>query len=337
MNRYKGGFIQDGSLGVLLTNLGTPDAPTPAAVRRYLAQFLWDPRVVELPRLLWWMILHGVVLRVRPRRSAHAYRKIWGDRGSPLLAIGQRQAAALQEVLSRRWNGAVTVALGMRYGNPSIGTALEGLRGRGMGHLLVLPLYPQYASPTIGSTFDAVAAELRTWRWVPELRIVGGYHDHGPYLEAVTQSVRQTWAERERPDRLLFSFHGLPQRIARAGDPYSHQCHATAQRVAERLKLIEGEWAVSFQSRFGREEWLRPYTDQTLREWAAAGVGRVDVLCPGFAADCLETLEEVALQNRSLFLRAGGRAYHYIPALNDHPDHIHALADLVMAHIQGWS
>ncbi|CAK0760345.1 Ferrochelatase [Gammaproteobacteria bacterium] len=339
ISRYKGGGDfphRSGGLGILLANLGTPSTPTPAAVRRYLAEFLWDPRVVELPRWLWWFILHGVVLRVRPSRSAHAYQKVWTVQGSPLLAIGRRQAAALQDTLRSRLTGSVTIALGMRYGDPSIATALEELRRTGIHRLLVLPLYPQYAGATTGATFDAVAAELRTWRRVPELRMVGDYHSHVPYLEALAQGIREAWAERERPDQLLFSFHGLPQRVVDAGDPYSDQCRATAQGVAERLELAEGQWAVSFQSRFGREEWVRPYTDQTLREWAVAGVRSVDIICPGFAADCLETLEEVALQNRDLFLMAGGKTYHYLPALNDRSDHILALAELILAQIQGW-
>ena len=340
MIHYKGngGSHQrnDGGLGILLTNLGTPAAPTSAAVRRYLAQFLWDPRVVELPRLLWWTILHGVVLRLRPSRSAHAYCKVWTAQGSPLLAIGRRQVVALQDMLRSRLTGSVTIALGMRYGEPSIATALEELRRVGVHRLLILPLYPQYASATTGATFDAVAAELRTWRFVPALRMVSDYHDHAPYLDALAQGIREAWAEKGRPDQLLFSFHGLPQRAVSAGDPYSDQCRATACGVAERLQLIEGQWAVSFQSRFGRAEWVRPYTDQTLREWAGAGVSSVDVICPGFSADCLETLEEVALQNRDLFLNAGGRAYHYLPALNESPAHIHALADLILTQVQGW-
>ncbi|CAK0765721.1 Ferrochelatase [Gammaproteobacteria bacterium] len=340
MIHYKGDNglrpCNDAGLGVLLTNLGTPAAPTSLAVRRYLAQFLWDPRVVELPRLLWWIVLHGIVLRIRPSRSAHAYRKVWTTQGSPLLAIGHRQAVALQDVLRARLTGPVTVALGMRYGTPSIATALEELHQAGVRRLLVLPLYPQYASATTGATFDAVAAELRTWRWVPALRMVSDYHDHAPYLDALAQGIGEAWAERGHPDRLLFSFHGLPQRTAQAGDPYSEQCWTTARAVVKRLKLTEGQWAVSFQSRFGREEWVRPYTDQTLREWAAAGVGSVDVICPGFSADCLETLEEIALQNRDLFLKAGGQTYHYLPALNDNSAHIHALAELVLTQVRGW-
>lgn len=323
-------------LGILLVNLGTPAAPDQAAVRRYLAQFLWDPRVVELPRFLWWLILHGIILRVRPLRLAYAYQKIWTAQGSPLVAIGHRQVLALQDELSRRLAGAFNIALGMRYGEPSIATALQKLRQGNMRRLLVLPLYPQYASATTGSVFDAVTAELSTWRWTPELRMIGDYHDYAPYLDALAQHIREAWTKREFPTKLLFSFHGLPQRMADAGDPYVEQCRATARGVAERLALSDTQWAVSFQSRFGREEWVRPYTDQMLREWATAGNNAVDVICPGFAADCLETLEEVALQYRDLFIKVGGQYYRYLSALNDRPAHIQALALLIVNHIQGW-
>ena len=340
MTPYKGSShalpLQNGGIGVLITNLGTPSAPTQAAVRRYLAEFLWDPRVVELPRFLWWLILHGIVLRVRPARSAHAYRRIWTAQGSPLLTISHHQAVALQQVLQARLAGPVTVVVGMRYGTPSLSTALETLRVLGVRRLLVLPLYPQYASATTGATFDALTAELRTWRWVPELRMVGSYFDHAPYLDALAQRIREAWKERGPSHRLLFSFHGLPERAVRAGDPYPDQCWATARGVAERLAIDELQWTVGFQSRFGREPWIQPDTDQILRAWGAAGIPSVDVICPGFAADCLETLEEVALQYRDRFLQAGGRTYQYLSALNDRPDHIQALASLVSAHVQGW-
>lgn len=338
MTRYQGECQRNDrdGLGILMVNLGTPVAPTPAAVRRYLAQFLWDPRVVELPRFVWWPILHGIILRTRPSRSADAYQKIWTNQGSPLLAIGRRQLVALQDVLRSRLIGPVTVTLGMRYGEPSIASALRELRVAKMRRLLILPLYPQYAGATTGATFDAVTEELRTWRWVPELRMVGDYHCHAHYLDALALEIRENWVGRKCPAKLLFSFHGLPQRMADAGDPYVDQCWNTARGVAKRLALTDSQWTISFQSRFGREEWVRPYTDQTLRDWATAGQGTVDVICPGFAADCLETLEEVALQYRDLFLQAGGQKYHYIPALNDRPDHIQALAALLLEHAQGW-
>ncbi len=322
--------------GVLLTNLGTPDAPTPAALRRYLSEFLSDPRVIEAPRLIWWLALHGVILRIRPPRAAHAYRKVWTDEGSPLLAISRRQTAALQLSLEQRCKGSVRVALGMRYGTPSIAAALDELRQAGAQRLLVLPLYPQYSATTTASTFDAVADVLKTWRLQPELRFINHYHDNPGYIRALADSVRAYWAEHGEPERLMFSFHGLPKRYLLAGDPYHCGCHKTARLVAEQLGLTDARWLLTFQSRFGREEWLRPYCDHTLREWGAAGVKRVDVLCPGFPADCLETLEEIEQQNRDIFLKAGGGEYHYIPALNDSAGHIDMLSELVLQHAQGW-
>ncbi len=317
------------TLGVLLINLGTPDAPTPSALRRYLAQFLGDPRVVEMARLPWWLILHGIILRTRPKRSAKLYAKVWSGEGSPLYAISKRQRIALEAELHRRLGGPVKVALGMRYGHPSIASALEELAAAGCTSVTALPLYPQYSATTTASSFDALFEALKTWRRIPQLTTVADYHDHPDYLDALAASVRDHWTKHGRGERLLLSFHGIPLRYHENGDPYPHQCRATAEGVAERLGLAEGEWALAYQSRFGREEWLRPYTDETLTQWGREGLGRVDVLCPGFAADCLETLEEIAGENRELFVEAGGGAYHYIPALNNRPDHIAALADLI--------
>ena len=326
---------QPACAGILLANLGTPDAPTPEAVRRYLAEFLWDPRVVEIPRPLWWPILHGVILRVRPARSARKYQVIWTPEGSPLLVVARRQAAAVAAQLAERCPGPVRVAVGMRYGNPSIPAALAELRAAGVRRLLVLPLYPQYSAATVASTFDAVAAELRTWRWLPELRFVAHYHDDPGYLDALAARIRAARAE-QPGERLLFSFHGLPRRNLLAGDPYHCQCHKTARLVAERLELESDAWAVAFQSRFGRAEWLRPYTSVLLGDWAKSGIKSVDVACPGFAADCLETLEEIAIENRRTFLEAGGERYRYLPALNDAPAHIGALVDIIRHHAAGW-
>lgn len=322
--------------GVLLTNLGTPDAPTPSALRRYLAEFLWDPRVIEAPRWLWWLVLHGVILRIRPARSAHAYQKVWTEQGSPLLAISRRQAEAVERALQERFNGRFVVALGMRYGTPSIREAMEQLRAADVRRILVFPLYPQYSASTTASTFDAVAQVLKTWRWLPELRMINHYHDDAGYISAVANSLREAWRNRPPAERLMFSFHGLPKRYLLQGDPYHCECHKTARLIAEQLNLPEGRWQVAFQSRFGREEWLKPYADHTLQEWAKAGVKSVDLVCPGFSADCLETLEEVAMQNRDIFLNAGGESYHYIPALNDHPEHIKALVQIIKLHSQGW-
>jgi ferrochelatase len=324
------------ALGVLLVNLGTPDAPTVPAVRRYLAEFLSDPRVVELPRALWWLILNGVILRVRPKRSAHAYQSVWTEQGSPLLTIARRQAAALQEAVSGRLPGPVRVELGMRYGNPSIPAALANLRAANVRRLLVLPLYPQYSATTTASVLDAVTRELATWRWIPELRTINQYHDAPGYVAALAASVRAFWGGHGEPDRLLFSFHGIPRDYFESGDPYHCQCQKTARLVAEALGLRRERWQVSFQSRVGTKEWLRPYTDELLKEWGAAGIGKVQVMCPGFSADCLETLEEVAVENRDYFLGAGGGSYAYIPALNDMPQHVDMLVDLIRRHTAGW-
>lgn len=316
-------------LGILLTNLGTPDAPTTPALRRYLAEFLWDRRVVDVPRPLWWLILHGIILRTRPARSARLYRKVWTAEGSPLLLIARRQQALLQQALEAKWPGRSKVALGMRYGNPSIASALTKLRAAGVRQVLVLPLYPQNSCSTTASTFDAVAEALRHTRDVPALRFVADYHADAAYIDALAASVREAPQGGASGQRLLFSFHGTPERYRTEGDPYYQQCLTTAWLTAERLGLKDDAWQVSFQSRFGREPWLQPYTDEVLKRLPAQGIKHVQVICPGFSADCLETLEEIAGENRELFLHAGGESFHYIPALNDRPDHITALAGIV--------
>jgi protoporphyrin/coproporphyrin ferrochelatase len=323
-------------VGVLLTNLGTPDAPTAAALRRYLGEFLWDPRVVEAPRPLWWLALNGVILRTRPKRSAEAYARVWTDEGSPLLVISRAQAAALAANLAERLGEPVKLALGMRYGKPSLAQALAELDAAGIERILVLPLYPQYSATTTASTFDALAQLLRRRRRIPELRQIRDYHAEPGYIEALAESIRRQRVERPPADRLLFSFHGLPRRYADLGDPYREQCEETARLVAQRLELEQGSWLVTFQSRFGPQEWLKPYTDKTLQALAREGVRRVELICPGFAADCLETLEENAMVNRDLFLEAGGAHFHYIPCLNDSPQHIDFLGSLIERHLAGW-
>lgn len=323
--------------GVLLVNLGTPDAPSRGALRRYLREFLWDPRVVEFPRPLWWLILNLIILNLRPARSAKAYQKIWTETGSPLLTISQRQSDALDtELQGRLPRREVQVALGMRYGNPSIAAGLNALRRSGVRRLLVLPLYPQYSATTTASVFDAVADVLKTWRWLPELRMIAHYADNAAYIQAIATRIAQAWEQQGRGDIVLFSFHGIPQRYLLKGDPYHCQCQKTACLIAAALGLGVDQWQCCFQSRFGREQWLQPYTEQVLQELAAKGVGSIDVFCPGFAADCLETLEEIAIANRALYLQAGGKQFNYIPALNDMPEHIEALSDLVIHHLQGW-
>ncbi|QVL51048.1 MAG: ferrochelatase [Thiocapsa sp.] len=323
-------------LGVLLANLGTPDAPSVPAVRRYLAEFLADPRVVELPRALWLPILHAVILRVRPARSAKAYRAVWAEDGSPLLSIARRQAAAVQTRLSERFVGPVKVALGMRYGNPSIPAALAELRQANARRVLVFPLYPQYSGSTTASVFDAVTRELQRWRWLPELRFINQYHDEPAYIDAVAESIRNHWAEQGEPERLLFSFHGIPKDYFENGDPYFCHCQKTARLVTDRLGLPSDRWALTFQSRVGFKEWLKPYTDETLKAWGAEGVRSVQVLSPGFSADCLETIEEIDEENRGYFLGAGGKEFSYIHCLNDAASHIEMLAGLVERHAAGW-
>ncbi len=327
---------ESGAIGVLVSNLGTPEAPTAAALRPYLREFLSDPRVIELPRLAWWLILNLFVLTTRPRKSAALYRNVWTKEGSPLLVIARRQAAGLEARLREALRAPVHVALGMRYGNPSLAAALRELDGKGCRRILLLPLYPQYSSPTIASTLDGVTRELATWRWVPELRTVNGYHDEEGYVAALAASVSELWQREGEPDKLLFSFHGMPRRYLEAGDPYFCLCHKTARRVADRLGLAEERRLVTFQSRFGREEWLQPYTDVTMRLLPGQGVKRLDVLSPAFSADCLETLDELEGLNREFFMQAGGERYRYIACLNDRADHLDFLATLALRHLAGW-
>lgn len=321
--------------GVLAVNLGTPDAPNASALRRYLAEFLADPRVIEVPRPIWLPILYGIILPFRAPRSAHAYRQVWTERGSPLRIHSEALVAGLNAGLAASGSQA-EVRLAMRYGSPSIAEVLRGWRAEGLRRLLVLPLYPQYSGTTTASVFDAVQAELARWRWPPELRLINDYCGEQAWVDAVAGSIRTFWDHHGRGDRLLFSFHGIPRRYLLAGDPYFCQCHASARRIAAVLGLAAGDWQVSFQSRVGREEWLRPYTDETVAGLPKDGVRRLDVVCPGFAADCLETLEEIAMQNAETFVAAGGEALRYIPALNAEPAHVAALASLVRRHGGGW-
>ncbi|MBM5810783.1 MAG: ferrochelatase [Gammaproteobacteria bacterium] len=324
-------------IGVLVANLGTPDAPTPAAVRRYLAEFLGDPRVVELPRALWWPLLHGWILQIRPRRTAHAYRQIWTADGSPLLAGTRALAEALRQQMAARLPAPPAVAVGMCYGNPSLPAALAELRAQQVRRLLVLPLYPQYSATTTAAVFDRVTRELQNWRWLPELRFVNDYHAEPDYIAALAGTLAGRSACDNPATHLLFSFHGLPLSYRDAGDPYYCQCLATARLVAERLALPAAAWSVAFQSRVGRQRWLEPYTENRLRELAAGGTREVTVICPGFAVDCLETLEEIALRGRAMFLAAGGSRFDYVPALHDRPEHAAALAALVTRHCRGWA
>ncbi|TVZ41309.1 ferrochelatase [Alteromonadaceae bacterium 2753L.S.0a.02] len=327
---------QPAKTGVLLVNLGTPEAPTAAALKTYLKEFLSDPRVVEIPRLLWWLILRGIILNVRPKKSAAAYAKVWASQGSPLAIYTRAQAHQLAMQLNRDYNEQIIVAWAMRYGKPAIGTTLQNLLDQGVRQLLVLPLYPQYSAATTGSTFDALAKDFIKRRWLPGLRFVNSYHDHPHYIQALTSHIKNHWQAHGKAEKLIFSYHGVPLRYLHNGDPYHCQCLKTTRLVAERLGLGDDEYVTSFQSRFGREAWLQPYTDETLKSLPGQGVKAVQVICPGFAADCLETLEEIAQENRHVFLEAGGEHYEYIAALNDSAEHMALLKELVYENLQGW-
>lgn len=322
--------------GVLLINLGTPDAPTRAALRTYLKQFLSDPRVVEIPRLAWWPILNGIILNTRPAKSAQKYAQVWTSEGAPLLAHTRKQATMLRGFLGERTKAPLVVEYAMRYGNPSVPSVLARLAEQGCDRVLVMPLYPQYAASSTASALDAVFDALRQRRNVPELRTVRHYHDDPGYIAALAASVREYWMQNGRPDKLLMSFHGIPKRSLLQGDPYHCECQKTGRLLAEALGLAADKYLITFQSRFGRAEWLQPYTAKTLQELGKQGIGRVDVLCPGFSCDCLETLEEIAIECKAEFLNAGGREYHYIPCLNERDDWIRALSALVLAHLHGW-
>jgi ferrochelatase len=320
---------------VLLVQLGTPDAPEPGPVRRYLKEFLSDPRVVEIPRLAWWPILNGIILTTRPRKSAAKYAQIWTDQGSPLAVYTARQATMLRGFLGERGLD-VDVAWAMRYGNPSVPSVLREMRERNVTRLLVLPLYPQYAGSTTASAYDAVWGELAGWRNLPEVRTVRSFHDFTPYVDALVERVRAAWTHDGPPDKLVMSFHGVPRRTLLMGDPYHCECLVTGRLLAQRLGLQASQYVVTFQSRFGKAEWLQPYTAPTLEELGRQGVGRVDVVCPGFVSDCLETLEEIAMEGRESFLHAGGKDFRYIPCLNDHPAFVGALASLAQQNFGGW-
>ncbi len=331
-----GGESDNGAVGILVAHLGTPDAPTAPALRRYLRQFLSDPRVIELPRWKWLPVLHLFVLTTRPKKSAALYQKIWTPEGSPLLVLTRKLANAIGADLRARVAEPLHVAVGMRYGNPSMASALHELAERGCRRILVFPHYPQYSGTTTASTFDALFDELRNWRRMPELRLVNDYHDDRGYVRALAASIRDSWQARGRAARLLLTFHGIPRRYVDGGDPYYAQCMETARLVASELGIGERDYQVTFQSLFGKEEWLRPYTDETMKKLGSERLPSVDVVCPGFSVDCLETLEEIDGLNREIFTHAGGGEYRYVPCLNDRPDHVAALADVALRHLGGW-
>ena len=327
---------QADKVGVLITNLGTPDAPTPDALRRYLKQFLSDPRVVEVPRLLWWLILNLVILNIRPRRSAKAYASVWTQLGSPLLMHTRNQAQALAAKAKQVYGDKVIVEYAMRYGSPSIDSALDYLLEQGARKIVVLPLYPQYCASTTASTFDAISQSFASRRWLPDVRFISHYHDEPGYIQAVADKIRAHWQRHGQADKLLFSYHGIPKKYLLKGDPYFCECHKTSRLVAENLGLQASQYMTTFQSRFGREEWLQPYTDATLKAMPGQGIKSVQLVCPGFSADCLETIEEIGVENCEYFLAAGGERYEYIAALNNDPQHIDCLFELISQNLHGW-
>jgi ferrochelatase len=332
-NPHKERFNQ--KTGILLTNLGSPDEPSTKAVRVYLSEFLSDPRIVEIPRLVWMIILHGIILRIRPKRSAKLYKSIWTENGSPLTHITRLQRDKLSALLKQKGYENTEVVMSMRYGNPSIESGLEALREKGFTRIVVLPLYPQYSSPTIGSTFDAVSNVLRKWRWVPELHFINGYHKNTTYIDALANSISEDLKKNGTPQKLVFSYHGMPKLFLDNGDPYYCLCLQTTRLVVEKLALdeelqLDKENVIStFQSRFGKAEWLKPYTDATLQSFPEQGIKDIAIISPAFSADCLETLEEIEGENREIFEEAGGEKYRYIAALNDRDDHIEAMLDVL--------
>jgi len=325
----------DPKIAVVLVNLGTPDAPTPSAVRRYLKQFLSDQRVVEIPRFVWWFILNLIILPFRARKSAKKYASIWMRDGSPLAIHTEKQAKLLRGYLGERSHD-VQVVPAMRYGNPSLPDVLDKLKQTGCERILILPAYPQYCAATTATVFDAVFAHYAEVRNVPELRFVRNYYDHDAYIGALSESVFAYWESNGRPDKLVMSFHGMPKRTQDLGDPYHDECQQTGRLLAARLGLAPEQYLVTFQSRFGKANWLQPYTAPTLKQLAESGVRRVDVMCPGFIADCLETLEEIAIEGRQEFMTAGGKDFHYIPCLNESNVWMHGLAEVAEQNLLGW-
>lgn len=324
---------QPAKTAIVYCNLGTPQAPTAPALRRYLAEFLSDPRVVEIPRFLWLMILHGIILRVRPAKSAHKYASIWTTEGSPLKVWTEKQSLALQQLFDPH---KVVVRYAMRYGSPAVPQVLDELKAQGVTRVLVLPAYPQYSGTTTASVFDAVYAWGMRTRNLPEMRFINHYHDHPGYIEALAEKIRTHWAQHGRAEQLVMSFHGVPERTLLLGDPYHCECHKTARLLAQSLGLSKDEYKVCFQSRFGKAKWLEPYTEPTVRELARQGCRSVQIVCPGFVSDCLETLEEIALEVKAAFLEEGGEQFHYIECINDSPVWIQAMHSLTMTHMSGW-
>ena len=335
MDQQDNATQQNKRFGILMVNLGTPEAPTPKAVRAYLKEFLSDVRVVDAPRLIWWFVLR-IILLIRPKPVSEAYKSIWTSEGSPLLVISKRQAVAVQKRLKEITDNDIPVELAMTYGNPSILSASNALRSKGVERILILPMYPQFSSSTTAAIYDKLSDLLKQCPHLPEMRWIRDFHDNPDYINALAKSVKTQWEKTGQAEKLLMSFHGVPERYTNKGDPYEHHCRKTAALLAEKLELNSEQWQCCFQSRFGREEWVKPYTDYTLKQWGKDGIKSVDIICPAFSADCLETLEEIQVENKEYFIEAGGESYNYIPALNDNPDHIDMLSKLIIQHSQGW-
>lgn len=329
------------SMGVLLVNLGTPEQATSSSVRRYLAEFLSDTRVIEIPQFIWKLILHGIILRIRPAKSAKAYQKVWTEQGSPLMAGTRALAEKVRNQLEDRLVGNCNLQVAMRYGSPSVQAGLEALTAQGAERIMVLPLYPQYSGATTGSVADGVFKNLTKWRWVPELRMLGAYYDDLSYIQALAQSIRANWLSTgvkvNETHKLFISFHGMPKSTLTAGDPYFCHCHKTARLLAEELNLNNDQWEMAFQSRFGKAEWLQPYVASRLIELPKEGISNLTVICPGFSIDCLETLEEIAIEGKKDFLAAGGKRFEYVPALNASDLHVDFMVDKVIKNAGGWA
>ncbi|WP_286233713.1 ferrochelatase [Thalassotalea sediminis] len=333
IGRTKSVHQRKAKVGILLTNLGTPDAPTAPALKRYLREFLSDPRVVEIPKFIWWLILHGIILRVRPKKSAKLYQSIWTEDGSPLLVIMNKIRNKVAHIMRLDEQSEVVMDVAMRYGNPSIAQALNKFQAQGIDKFIILPLYPQYGGPTTASTFDAVTQEIAKWRWIPSIHFINGYHEHPLYIKALANSIQNHFNTHGKPDKLILSYHGMPKHFLESGDPYFCFCHQTTSGVAKELGLKDDEYLTTFQSRFGKAEWLKPYTDETLEELAQQGCKHIAIISPAFSADCLETLEELEEENREIFINAGGEQYHYIPALNDNDDHCQLISSIIEQHL----
>ena len=323
-------------IGILITNLGTPDKPNKEALKTYLKEFLSDPRIIEIPKLIWQAILRLIILNLRPQKSAKLYKSIWKKEGGPLLVMLKKQKRGIKKVLQNKLKN-IKIEIGMRYGNPSIKLGLEKLKSKSCRKILVLPLYPQYCAVTTGSTFDKVTEILRKWRWIPEIRFVNNYFEESMYIECLVKSIKESWKKSGKAQKLIFSYHGVPKKYLLKGDPYYCFCQKTTRLVAERMKLKKKDYITTFQSKFGPGEWLQPYTDKTLEELPKKGIKKIHILSPGFSSDCLETLEELEVQNKENFLSSGGERYNYIKCLNDDPQHLKMLGFLILNHIKGWT